>query len=64
VKLASRQKGSECIDGVHRVMSPEQLKRGEAGYISAERPPLRLARTVGLHDRKFLTERRTGQRIE
>ena len=64
VKLASRQKGSEGIDGVHRVTSPKQLKRGEPRCIFGEGPPLRLARTVSLHDRKFLTERGTGQRIE
>jgi hypothetical protein len=64
VKLTCRQKGSECIDGVNRVTSPKQLKRGEPRYISDECPPLRLARTVSLHDRKFLTERGTGQRIE
>jgi hypothetical protein len=64
LKSASRQKGSECFDGVHGVMSSKQLKRGKAGYIFGECLPLRLTRAVCLHDPKSLTERGWGKRIE
>lgn len=63
MSLAFRQKRSQRFSCVHRVLPAAQLERFKAGDISGECSPLRLTRSICLHNRKAATEFGTGKRI-